>query len=456
MFKSNRGITLIALIITIIVLLIIASIGVAFLTGENGILSRAQSAKDEQAKAAAEEQLKIELSNYLTNNLGTADLSSIDGMTIDGMTIDGYQVGLTGIGRIVSMTKDGQTYNFLVDDKYNVTGLNGTTVTSNPGVSIGANQKFVKVYVKNAIQGKMTLYINPISDTTITNVKFYIDDNVVYSGTDLTYTVQNLEIGKEYNIYSVVEFTNDKQITTTTISQYPAADIYVTTDGNDTTGNGTTNNPYGSLKKAVEVATDGQKIYIAPGRYTLQPMLESGGFSASGIYDKNKQLEIFGQNDLTILAYDGGTSTVRDGPAITLSNSNSIVRNLTYEFKPNYSSSYSKAIFAWSFGKTKNVFFRIKSNTASYLYNNSGGTGSLTQNCTFFHDYGSVDGNYSGTMEFTNVATNVLTQGANTNVIVNAFGNSSMTTQELIGASKQTQTFIGNQVGVFYGDNAWQ
>lgn len=451
MIRNKKGVTLIALIVTIIILLIIAAVSIAFLSGENGILNKAQSAKEEQARAEAEEQLKLKLSDYLVNNLGSSDLT-----TIDGISIDGYQVGLTGIGRIVAMTKDGQTYNFLVDDQYNVISLNGTTVTSNPQTSIGANQKYVKVYVKNAVQGKMTLYINPMGDTTITNVKFYIDNNVVYSGTDLTYTATNLQIGQTYNIYSVVEFANDQQITTATISQYPAADIYVSVDGNDTTGNGTTASPYASLKKAIEVATAGQKIYIAPGRYTLQPMLESGGFSASGIYDKNKQLEIFGQNDLTILTYDGETSTVRDGPAITLSNSNSIVRNLTYEFKPRSSSNYSKAIFAWSFGKTKNVFFRITSNTASYLYNNSGGTGSLTQNCTFFHDYGSVDGNYSGTMAFTNVATNVLTQGTNANVIVNAFGNSSMTTLDLITASKIKQEFINSQVGVFYGDNAWE
>jgi len=36
--KNNKGITLIALVITIIVLLILAAISVATLTGENGIL----------------------------------------------------------------------------------------------------------------------------------------------------------------------------------------------------------------------------------------------------------------------------------------------------------------------------------------------------------------------------------------------------------------------------------
>ena len=37
--KNNKGITLIALVITIIVLLILAGISIAMLTGENGILT---------------------------------------------------------------------------------------------------------------------------------------------------------------------------------------------------------------------------------------------------------------------------------------------------------------------------------------------------------------------------------------------------------------------------------
>ena len=45
--KNNNGITLIALVITIIVLLILAGVSIAMLTGENGILTQAQRAKNE-------------------------------------------------------------------------------------------------------------------------------------------------------------------------------------------------------------------------------------------------------------------------------------------------------------------------------------------------------------------------------------------------------------------------
>ncbi len=43
--KNIRGITLIALVITIIVLLILAGVTIAALSGDNGILQRATEAK---------------------------------------------------------------------------------------------------------------------------------------------------------------------------------------------------------------------------------------------------------------------------------------------------------------------------------------------------------------------------------------------------------------------------
>lgn len=57
--KKNKGITLIALVITIIVLLILAGISIATLTGKNGILSRASTAGEETKKAEYKEVLEL-------------------------------------------------------------------------------------------------------------------------------------------------------------------------------------------------------------------------------------------------------------------------------------------------------------------------------------------------------------------------------------------------------------
>ena len=57
--KKENGITLIALIVTIIVLLILAGVSIAMLTGDNGILSQAQNAKKETEEAERNEKLDL-------------------------------------------------------------------------------------------------------------------------------------------------------------------------------------------------------------------------------------------------------------------------------------------------------------------------------------------------------------------------------------------------------------
>lgn len=56
---KEKGITLIALVITIIVLLILAGVTIATLAGENGIIKRADEATEKTKEANAEEQVKL-------------------------------------------------------------------------------------------------------------------------------------------------------------------------------------------------------------------------------------------------------------------------------------------------------------------------------------------------------------------------------------------------------------
>ena len=58
---NNKGITLIALVITIIVLLILAGVSIAMLTGQNGILTQANSSKTATTKAESVEKINLAL-----------------------------------------------------------------------------------------------------------------------------------------------------------------------------------------------------------------------------------------------------------------------------------------------------------------------------------------------------------------------------------------------------------
>ena len=57
--KQEKGITLIALVITIIVLLILAGVAIATLTGDNSIIKKANDAKVENEKAEIKDILGI-------------------------------------------------------------------------------------------------------------------------------------------------------------------------------------------------------------------------------------------------------------------------------------------------------------------------------------------------------------------------------------------------------------
>jgi len=69
--KQEKAITLIALVVTIIVLLILAGVSISMLTGENGILSRSTQASQETVHANVYEQLQLKVADYFVEkNLG--------------------------------------------------------------------------------------------------------------------------------------------------------------------------------------------------------------------------------------------------------------------------------------------------------------------------------------------------------------------------------------------------
>ena len=67
--RNQKGITLIALVITIIVLLILAGVSIAMLTGENGILTNASESQQRTDYENAREQIDIALSAIKTEAL---------------------------------------------------------------------------------------------------------------------------------------------------------------------------------------------------------------------------------------------------------------------------------------------------------------------------------------------------------------------------------------------------
>ena len=106
--KKERGITLIALIVTIIILLILATVSINLIWNDNGILERAKNSTEEYKKAISEEKVKLILGDYaIESAIGTKTLEEylneqkqkgeIEEVTNNGdgtitVEVDGYEI----------------------------------------------------------------------------------------------------------------------------------------------------------------------------------------------------------------------------------------------------------------------------------------------------------------------------------------------------------------------------
>ena len=97
--KNNRkGITLIALVITIIVLLILAGVTIATLTGENGILTRAQEAKTQTEEAEDIEKIRLAISEAQIGDSGYQELDATKFQQALNSQFEGRNLQLTDNG----------------------------------------------------------------------------------------------------------------------------------------------------------------------------------------------------------------------------------------------------------------------------------------------------------------------------------------------------------------------
>ena len=134
--KERKGITLIALVITIIVLLILAGVSIAMLTGQNGILTQAQKAKTTTDNKSAEEKVKLAV---MAARSQSEDASlDLEKLTTEVTTNYGGQVD--GGAFPATVTIDGKS--FTVDSDGNVTSKDSetagkVTIIEGDGKSVG-------------------------------------------------------------------------------------------------------------------------------------------------------------------------------------------------------------------------------------------------------------------------------------------------------------------------------
>ena len=150
--KERKGITLIALVITIIVLLILAGVSIAMLTGQNGILTQAQNAKTTTDNKSAEEKVKLAVMAAISQSKdGTLDADKLVAEIVNNY---GGTATKTGTGFPVNATVDGKS--FTIDGDGNVTSKEDSNQpTPNPTDKISKNTSYVGYYADIDADGKV-------------------------------------------------------------------------------------------------------------------------------------------------------------------------------------------------------------------------------------------------------------------------------------------------------------
>ena len=122
--RNQKGITLIALVITIIVLLILAGVSIAMLTGENGILTQANNSKYSTARAEAVEKINLALNAVKTQvyaeRVDDADWSPLNSGSLQTVIADTLKADGFGDAALSGAPTDDQGYYYQ---------LNGSTLT---------------------------------------------------------------------------------------------------------------------------------------------------------------------------------------------------------------------------------------------------------------------------------------------------------------------------------------
>ena len=190
-FKNEKGITLVALVITIIVLLILAGVTLAMVMGDSGIFGKANSAKEKTQLSNAEETIRLEvLENQVKSKAGDASLTNdqLKEEIAKKLTEQGYTVSGSTVTYYEDKTIDIENY-LEKDSTYNV----------GDKVMVGG-ENFYVIKASSASEEKVTLLAEKNIDTT-TMVQRDSANTIAFSSTNYWKNIEGITY--PYNLNGV-------------------------------------------------------------------------------------------------------------------------------------------------------------------------------------------------------------------------------------------------------------
>ncbi len=217
--RENKGITLIALVITIIVLLILAGISIVSLTSEGGILNKANLARENQIRAEMQEIIKVKILELQTEKQGKAKLEDITQEWIEKDVADDYRIEIKENGSLygkkIRIEKENIVESYIINEKLQL-------VTE----EIELVEKIGLEKVSNYGR-EVTLRVNATikEDNGVEKYYIYKDGELVYEGNENTKKIDKLNFNTNYTFKAKVLDKNGNMVET--------EDLSVTTNLND-------------------------------------------------------------------------------------------------------------------------------------------------------------------------------------------------------------------------------
>ena len=218
--RNARGITLIALVITIIVLLILAGVTIAALSGDNGILKRATQAKTKTGKENAEEQIKLAIMTATTEGLGVPDKAVL-------------RSELTKAGFVVKTEGDDLPWEvvsgkniFTINEDYTIDTISGIGLSKKEVKMLKGQTETITAILTEGVSGTITW------ESSNTNVATVANGTITATGTSGEATITAKVEGTEYEAEcQVIIIQKVTAITATdvTVGKNETAKIQVTT-----------------------------------------------------------------------------------------------------------------------------------------------------------------------------------------------------------------------------------
>lgn len=205
--RKIKGITLIALVITIVILLILSGITIVSLTGENGLLKRAQVAKDTTNKNQAAETMNLKITNIqISSYAENQELPSLQYVADRLCEDNDMEYVLLESKKTASLDKiivsDGKSiytklkeypYEFEINSSLQLASINGVKVTKKEGTS-----NFV-IYIDNK---KVDVFPNKESGYTLLKVEADNGTNISFNEESWSFTVSNFtDINTVFTFY---------------------------------------------------------------------------------------------------------------------------------------------------------------------------------------------------------------------------------------------------------------